>query len=182
MSASSHEPPPGHSLSETSEVDSFASSVETLGVERFPDIFASGIVNHDGGVTVYANASSSALTAAVADVNPTAIPVTFMRSKFSHAQLDKLNQELAIHAEQLLRHGVRLNASGPQPPYDAVYVTVLQPADKDLAELSASGLVPAALIPVTPANYVDAVSAAISAAVGPNYKVHHTYGSPAYAV
>lgn len=172
---------PPSAPAETSEVNHFAGSVETLGEQQFPDTFAGAVLSPDGVVTVYAKAHDRGLKAAVPAINPKADPVKFVESKFSFTELDALTSELARHADQLQGNGVSLSEWSPDAPFDAVYVTLLRPSNKDLRRLSRSGLVPASLTPVTRANYVAAASAAISMVVGPDYKVRPAFGDPIHA-
>lgn len=171
---------PPSAPAETSEVNHFAGSVETLGEQQFPDTFAGAVLSPDGVVTVYAKAHDRGLKAAVAAINPKADPVNFVASKFSLNELDALTGELARHADRLQGNGVSLSEWSPDAPFDAVYVTLLRPSNKDLRRLSRSGLVPASLT-VTRANYVAAASAAISTVVGPDYKVRPAFGDPIHA-
>jgi hypothetical protein len=138
-------------------------------------------LSSNGVVTVYAKSPDHALVQAIANINPKADPVKFVTSTFSYNQLQGLVADLGKHADKLQRAGVSLSEWGPEPPFDAVYISVQRPTNDDLRRLSSSSLIPTSLIPVTRANYIEAASAAISTAAGPNYRVHHTYQDRAHA-
>lgn len=178
-SPSAAHPPSGPA--ETSEVNSFAGTVETLGEQQFPDTFAGAVLSPDGVVTIYATLHDHALTAAVAKINKSSDRVDFVTSRFSFSKLTGLTGDLAKHAGRLQHDGVTLSAWGPDVPFDAVYVTLLRPTRNDLQRLSASGLVPASLIPVTRADYIAAAGAALVATVGPDYKIRPGFGDPIHA-
>lgn len=92
--------------------------------------------------------------------------------------MDAAANLLTSRSGRLARDGFNPVVWGPDVPYDAVYVSLLRPTNRDLKRLSASGVLPPDLTPVTRSNYIAAARAAIASVVGPNYKVRTTYGQP----
>lgn len=160
-------------------LDGLGDDVETLGEDDYADTFA-GLVETPGGrLVIYTTTPNDpTFRRAVAEFNTEHLPVRFVRARFSLNQLNALEDGLSNHWRQLKLDGVNWVAGWPAPPYDAIYVTLQRPTNQDLRRLSTSGLVPADLTPVTRSNYIAAAGAAVSSAVGPNYRILPKYGQP----
>lgn len=152
--------------------------IANIGEKKYPNTFSGTYITDDGRLVVCTTTNDTTFKQAVAKLNTEHLPVRFVRAKLSYHQLNTAADAMTNHMQQLLHDGVNLDAWYPTAPYDAIYVTLDQPTNRDLQRLSTSGLVPQNLTPVTQSNYKAAASAAIASDLSPNYKVKPAYGEP----
>lgn len=177
-------PPPPPGPSPTGALASeLPGLVEDMGEDQYPNTFSGTVIASDDRFVIYTTSPNDRkFRAAVANLNTGHLPVYYVRAKFSYNQLQTVEGALANHLNQLTDDGVNPSSWGPDVPFDAVYITLVRPSNEDLLALSASGLVPVGLTPVTRSNYLAAATAAIRSVAGPNYKVEPTFGGPVIAV
>lgn len=171
------QPSPARTSRDSGLVEALGSKVVWLGEKKYPSTYAGAYITpSDRSVVIYTTTPDDlTFKRAVAKLNTGNEPVRILRSAFSYKQLEADTVRLAHQSKRLQNDGITPTVWGPDRPYDAVYVHVQRPSDQDLQRLSASGLVPASVTPVTRANYTAAANAAIASAVGPHYKVLPTY-------
>lgn len=177
---------PSSSPEDMSYVDDFASQVETLAEAQFADTFAGSSLSSDGVLTVYTtDPSDSSLSDAIAAVNPNSYPVDYVSAPLSWNQLDDLSASMIPDLSALVHQdGVDLDYWAPDPADGDIDVTLWQPTDTDLAQVSQfyqPGGVKLGNDPVDVSDYADAASSAISTVVGSGFTVDPTFDQPTSA-
>lgn len=157
------------------EVQTFASEVETIGFEDFPNDFLGAVLTPEGVTDVYAIESTDGpLLTAINKLNVNGDLVDVINSQTSYDQLNTVNQQIGAADSQLKGEGVNLSQSWPDPTTGTVQVSVLQPTSLDLSEISAEPSV--GNNSVTTASYLAAVSTLLLAEFGPHVSVQTDYG------
>lgn len=174
--------PPGSpvaasSASPQAAVQQFASQLETLGANRFPNTFAGATFATNGVIVVYALPNDSALVSAVSSINTQNYPITYVKTSRSYNSLNSLNQHLMAQQARLEASGVHLAESWPDPSTGKVDVSITSTTPSDLSALSAASGASTTIQPVTDATYHRAAAALITTDAGPGYVVENKYGT-----
>jgi starvation-inducible outer membrane lipoprotein len=150
----------------------FADQVETLGASKYPDSFAGATLMPTGETVVYTRlASDAALVKAINAINKSGYPVTIVGVSRSYNQLNALSAALNAADKHLLKMGIRLTQSWPDPASGSVKVNVATPQKSDVAAL-ASGIKAA----VTASTYRSAVSAQMQSQFGAGVQLNAVQG------
>lgn len=162
----------------SSEIQLFASRVETLGANSYPNSFAGAVLTPAGITDVYVRPSSdSPLINAIKAINTSGYPVDVVDTSRSYAQLNALNARLGAAYEQLKQSGIELAQSWPDPPSGSVRVSIVAPNTFDLSALASRLAVTGKTSsPVTASNYLNAASTFLTSEFGPGITVQSTYG------
>lgn len=142
----------------------FASQIETLGVEKYPNSFAGAKLTSAGDTIVYiSDPSDNAMISAINALNTSNYPVEFVDVKRSYNQLDALNQQVAAATGQLASEGIDPTEQNPDPATGTIIVNYQSPDTASFSKLaSARGL------SVTGASYAADASSALQAKFGPD--------------
>lgn len=153
-------------------VQLFADQVETLGAYKYPDSFAGATLTPAGVTDVYAILASDAqLVKAINTINKAGHPVDIIGVNHSYNQLNALNAKLTGTYAHLLKEGIKLTRSWPDPASGFVMVTVGTPTTSDFSALaSATGA------PVGASAYGQAVSQELNKEIGPGVKLYSLAG------
>jgi hypothetical protein len=140
----------------------FASQIETLGVEQYPDSFAGAKLTPAGDTIVYiSDPSDNAMISAINSLNTSNYPVEFVDVKRSYNQLDALNQQVAAATGQLASEGIVLTEQNPDPASGTIIVNYSPPDTVSFSKLaSARG------VSVTGASYAAGASSTLQAEFG----------------
>lgn len=153
-------------------VQLFAGQVETLGANKYPDSFAGATITPAGVTDVYARLASDAqLVSAINAINKAGYLVNIIGVSRSYNQLNALNVKLMAANAHLLKIGVKLSQSWPDPASGSVMVTVAVPTASDFSAL-ASGIG----TPVDASTYGHAVSEMLNSEFGPGVTLYSQDG------
>jgi hypothetical protein len=120
---------------EGSALNLFADRVQTLGMSRYPGIFA-GAVLRAGTVDIYAvRQHEQVFLRAVARMDTGGLPYTVRPVAHSWADLLTLRDWIASRSGKLRREGIVLVSWGPDAELNAVQVTFQKPGARQLADL-----------------------------------------------
>jgi hypothetical protein len=135
-------------------VQMFADQVETLGAYKYPNSFAGARLTSAGVTDVYAlPASDAGLVRAVKALNKGHDPVDIIGVSHSYNRLNAMNATVNAANKRLLRMGIRLAQSSPDPASGTVLVTIAAPVRSGISALAS-----AVGSPVTGATYARTVS------------------------
>lgn len=120
---------------EGSALNLFADRVQTLGMSRYPRIFA-GAVLRAGTVDIYTvRQHEQVFLRAVARMDTGGLPYTVKLVAHSWAEQLTLRNWIASRSSKLRREGIVLVSWGPDPELNAVQVTFRKPGARQLADL-----------------------------------------------
>jgi hypothetical protein len=126
------------STSPSLALSDFASQIETLGVQTYPDSFAGAELTTAGVTNVYLTApSNQTLVGAINALNVSKYPINLINVSRSYSQLDALNDQVDAASSRLKSEGISLFDSYPDPSSGTVVVDVLASSS---ATDTASGL------------------------------------------
>jgi hypothetical protein len=153
-------------------VQMFADQVETLGAYKYPNSFAGARLTSAGVTDVYAlPASDAGLVRAVKALNKGHYPVEIIGASRSYNRLNAMNATVNAANKRLLRMGIRLSQSSPDPASGTVLVTVAAPVRSGISALAS-----AVDGPVTAATYARTVSDVLRTEFGAAVKLSSTDG------
>jgi hypothetical protein len=153
-------------------VQLFADQAETLGANKYPDSFAGATLTPTGVTDVYALLASDArLVSAINAINQAGYPVDIIGVSRSYNQLNALNARLAAADAHLMKMGIKLSQSWPDPASASVMVTVTAPSMADFSAL-------ASVIdsPVAASTYPRAVSDVLKSEFGSSVTLYSQDG------
>ena len=139
----------------------YANRVETLGASKYPDSFAGAELTPDGVTDVYALASDTQLVSAINQINTAGYPVRIIGVSRSYNQLNTLNTAVTAADAHLLKMGIKLARSWPDPSSGSVMVTVAPPSQAQVSALAS-----AAAAQVTASTYSSTVSEVLRSQFG----------------
>jgi hypothetical protein len=120
---------------EGSALNLFADRVQTLGMSRYPTIFA-GAVLRARTVDIYTvRQNDQVFLRAVARTNTSNLPYTVRLVAHSWAEQLTLRNWIASRYGTLRREGIALTGWGPDPELNAVHVALQKPSVRQLADL-----------------------------------------------
>lgn len=159
-------------------VQVFASQVETLGANKYPNTFAGAKLTSKGVIKVYAlSPTDPQLIKAINAINTNKYSLDIIGTGRSYAQLNVLNTQLGTAYKQLKKNGINLLQSWPDPSSGSVRVSIRKPNLSDISTLSSS-----INKPVTKYNYLKAASALFTSKFGLGITVQPQYGQTAVSV
>jgi hypothetical protein len=160
--------------SATTAVQLFASEVETLGANHYPSSFAGAAVTSAGVTDVYAlKASDAALVTAINALNKSGYLVSIIGVSRSYNQLNALNAALGRAYAHLMKDGIRLVQSWPDPSSGSVVAAIMKPAKADISALGS-----AAASPTTSSNYRTQTSGLLQREFGKGITLQSRYAVP----
>jgi hypothetical protein len=153
------------------EVQLFASRVETLGADNYPNSFAGATLTSAGITEVYAILASDAqLVRAINAINTAGYPVEIIGVGRSYNELNTTNAVLTAASGRLREEGIEVTQSWPDPAAGAVMVSIAEPNNSDIAALtSVKGT------RVTASDYMDTVSGLLKSEFGQGVTLQSQY-------
>jgi hypothetical protein len=120
-------------------VQLFASEVETLGADRFPNVFSGATLTSAGVTDVYTRlASDVRLVDSIKRINKAKYPVDIIGVSRSYNQLNALSAALLAANAHLLKIGIDLSQSSPDPASGSVLVIVKAPTKARISALASA--------------------------------------------
>lgn len=117
----------------------FASQIQTLGVEQYPNSFAGAKLTAVGNTIVYiSDPSNSAMISAINALNKSNYPVEFVDVPRSYNQLDALNQTIADSTGQLESEGINLTEQFPDPASGTITLNYQTPNAASFSKLASA--------------------------------------------
>jgi hypothetical protein len=158
----------------------FASQVQTLGQETYPDTFAGTQFETSGVTTVYISANNPSFQNAVNSLDTGGYPVQYVLVNESFNQMSTEMSTVTTGISRLQTDGINPTKLVPDPATGKVDVTLAEPSISDLSALSAGirGESTSAVISdsVQASNYVSAAQSLLSSLYGTGIFVEPSYG------